>query len=366
MVPSYLSQYHIGQVMESFQSFEEIPKSKASQLKEKLTKLCKPMIRIFIFSICVTVTGWQTVLCIEKYVTSPQNVNIDVQEVSKLNLLDITFCVPNSFNQTVLQECGIKDYFNQWSSKLCPDPQQLSEKVWLPSQHFIKSAIGTSRSRPPFKIQMFPFKNLQRTRPNCFTLPIEDPIDQLSLKFASQVTVYAHQKGTFNQDKGIEIDDSIDLDLSYEIIQKQKTDLDTCIPDESYGKTECIWDELSRQSLTAFGCTTPFGPSQHICRDRQDAGGQMALKMYNEYFLFNQHSCKDSCKTTLVHYDILKRSPEINIGVRINFPKQVKVFTTDFTYSFLSLMAEIGGHVGLFLGFSVMDILTIWTYFFRE
>ena len=352
--------------MEIFEVDLEKPTNYASILKLGLKKLSKPICKVFLFSVCLTVAGWQTILCIKKYAASPQGVNIEVEDVSR-SMLDLSFCVPKSFNETILQECGINNYFNQWSSKLCQDTEKLYEKVWLPSKHFIKYASGTMRS--PYTFKWFNVADLKRIRPNCFTIPINDSFDRVSLRFESQATVYAHPKGNFNEDKGIEIGDklsNIDVELSYEVIQKQQTDTHQCVKDVSYIKEACIWDELNRKSMTAYGCTTPFGPTKHICRDRQNGGGKMALKLYNKYFMYNNHSCKDSCNRTLIHYDILKREDDGVKGIRINFPKQVKVYTSNFTYSFLSLMAEIGGHVGLFLGFSVMDVLTIWTHFFRE
>ena len=340
------------------------PVKKASKLlKQKLKKMMNPIFKIFFFSVCVTVTGWQTILCINKYVTSPQSVNVDVEDVSK-SILDLSICVSNIFNQTVLKECGIDSYFNQWSSNLCQDTEKLYEKVWLTSEHFIIHATATKRS--PFTFKMFKVADLKRTRDNCFTIPINDSFDRVSLQFASKVTVYAHPKGNLKDFNGIEIDDNIDAELSYEIIQKQQTDDHQCIKDVSYIKDECMWDELNRESMTAYGCTTPFGPTRHICPDRQNGGGKMALELYRKYFIYNNHTCKDSCNTTLIHFDILKREDDGIKGIRINFPKQVKVYIASFTYTFLSLMAEIGGHVGLFLGFSVLDVLSIWTHCFKE
>ena len=97
--------------MEIFEVDLEKPTNYTSILKLALKKLSKPIFKIFLFSVCLTVAGWQTILCIKKYAASPQGVNIEVEDVSR-SMLDLSFCVPKSFNETILQECGINNYFN--------------------------------------------------------------------------------------------------------------------------------------------------------------------------------------------------------------------------------------------------------------
>lgn len=46
----------------------------------------------------------------------------------------------------------------------------------------------------------------------------------------------------------------------------------------------------------------------------------------------------------------------IKIVTTVIFPELVNVMVSDYTYSVLSLVAEVGGYVGLFLGISVLQI----------
>ena len=51
---------------------------------------------------------------------------------------------------------------------------------------------------------------------------------------------------------------------------------------------------------------------------------------------------------------------------RINLPDQVQVFEAYYTYDGLSMVAEIGGYVGLFLGISINQVgLLFEKLFFR-
>lgn len=50
------------------------------------------------------------------------------------------------------------------------------------------------------------------------------------------------------------------------------------------------------------------------------------------------------------------------IKLRIKFDETVKVFHAKYEYSFETMMAEIGGYVGLFLGISVYQFTEVIDY----
>ena len=327
------------------------------------------LVKFIIRSACLTVTGWQIVLCIEKFASSPLSTNIDIQDVAKSNIPDITFCVDDYiYNQTLLQECGIEYYPLQWSSELCPDPGKLYDELYYPSDHFINGLVGNSWS--PYKFGTLNINNLTRSNIDCFTIPINEVFDSLDIAFSTNASIYLHQKGDFkrHEDKPIQFKEkqsNMEIDLDYEVIQKQNTE--NCIHDVSYIKEDCIWNELYEESMTAYGCITPYGPTnQSICEGTEKT--EKTKELYFEYFFNSNHTCKDPCKMTLIHYyNVQKHEKVFNSKIiKINFPKHVKVFTTFSTNTLISLIAEIGGYVGLFLGFSIMDILIFWTYLFQE
>ena len=222
------------------------------------------LVKFIIMAVCITVTGWQIVLCIEKFASSPLSTNIGIQDVAKGNLPDVTFCVGenNIYNQTLLQECEIEFYSQQWSSELCPDPGKLFDELY-PSEHFINFLVGHSWS--PYKLEFINVTNLRRSSIDCFTIPINEAFDSLNIEFKTNTsTICIHQKGNFKkyEDKPIQIDDkmpNIQIDLDYEVIQN--TENDECIHDVSYIKEDCIWNELYEESMTAYGCITPYGPT---------------------------------------------------------------------------------------------------------
>ena len=62
--------------------------------------------------------------------------------------------------------------------------------------------------------------------------------------------------------------------------------------------------------------------------------------------------------TTTKSYETKWKYPNYSY-VEIVFPKVIKVYERSYTYSGLSLIAEIGGYVGLFLGISVNQVTNV-------
>ena len=118
--------------------------------------------------------------------------------------------------------------------------------------------------------------------------------------------------------------------------------------------------------MKLIGCSTPFslGDPNTVCQDSNTS--TIALELYDQYLVQHNHSntCPHSCTKTLMHYNVKKENKEKEI--RINFPRQIKRFTSYYSYELLSMLAEIGGYIGLLLGVSLLDCLTIWTNFFKQ
>ena len=105
------------------------------------------------------------------------------------------------------------------------------------------------------------------------------------------------------------------------------------------------------------GCTTPFGPNKtNICRLSRDLGFQAKRIFQRIYSHHASDRCIDPCHTILPSIAITDRRNGSFRSAKIKIPHKVKEMTSTFSYSFLSLIAEVGGYVGLFLGVSVSDI----------
>ena len=114
-----------------------------------------------------------------------------------------------------------------------------------------------------------------------------------------------------------------------------------------------------------FNCTTPVTINKdHICRDREIANRAIRYHQHLEY----HHICKPPKKYLVLQ--AVKRKSEVDTlkpksaALKLYFKEEFKIFTVFNTYDLASMMAEIGGYVGIFLGFSAKDIVLLLRVFY--
>ena len=152
-----------------------------------------------------------------------------------------------------------------------------------------------------------------------------------------------------------------------------------CNNGKQYSKDLCVGKIIQRESLEKVGCTTPFGTDKSkICANVSNA--TKALKIYNEgmnMWKWNGSNlltteCLNPCSIFTFHIedkseDLTKNSlvdaSKFYITVNINFDELIRVTKDYHTYTALSLIAEIGGYVGLFLGVSVNQVMDLLDFF---
>ena len=114
--------------------------------------------------------------------------------------------------------------------------------------------------------------------------------------------------------------------------------------------------------MELVGCTLDYGLNKsNVCTDKDKS--KKAEENYRDTVLGTSKintGCLDPC-TKIISSLSIRSSQEtkVNAYLGIDFPSEVKVMTTYPAYEVLSLIAEIGGYVGLFLGVSVLDLKTI-------
>ena len=116
--------------------------------------------------------------------------------------------------------------------------------------------------------------------------------------------------------------------------------------------------------MERMGCTTPFGLDlDNICTDQN--------KSLEAQFLFWEilsnieevEECPYPCHflmTRLTNTEYKdKKSPD-NDRIWLEFDEYIKVTISNYSYTGLELLAELGGYVGLFLGLSVFDLRLVF------
>ena len=147
----------------------------------------------------------------------------------------------------------------------------------------------------------------------------------------------------------------------------------SCSLDENYSRDKCVNEEVETKSLQEFNCTTPFGPNKaQICQDPEV--GVKVNEIYIEKIEKHRHNCLSPCSflsimaTKTKEIDKTKTSSTSYAGANgqlsINFKENIKVNTSYFVYSGLTLIAEIGGYVGLFLGVSINQVTNLIEWIF--
>ena len=125
-----------------------------------------------------------------------------------------------------------------------------------------------------------------------------------------------------------------------------------------------------------MGCTTPYRPDKsNICTDPDL--GKRAFEIYKEVKdnqSFASRMCPRSCKyqiITLSRFEI-REDKQTLLGIpktksktlSLTFQKFIKISTSRRSYTFLELIAEVGGYVGLFLGISINQTFDLtWNAF---
>ena len=146
-----------------------------------------------------------------------------------------------------------------------------------------------------------------------------------------------------------------------------------CEDSEDYNFDFCTHKYIEHKSMEKFGCTTPFGPDKNnICTNIT-----VAKQVFQQYqTIWKAHSvCKVPCKTYYIrpmkmgeslntHGRYKKTTKWTKMSLHLN--EEVIVSEEVFLYDGLSLIAEIGGYVGLFLGVSVNQISNIVDVFFDK
>ena len=133
--------------------------------------------------------------------------------------------------------------------------------------------------------------------------------------------------------------------------------------------------------MEEVGCTTPYRPDKsNICTDPDL--GKRAFEIYKEVKdnqSFASRMCPRSCKyqiITLSRFEIredkgafsallpLSPIPTKSKTLSLTFQKFIKISTSRRSYTFLELIAEVGGYVGLFLGISINQTFDLtWNAF---
>ena len=140
--------------------------------------------------------------------------------------------------------------------------------------------------------------------------------------------------------------------------------------EHGYGKDQCTDQAFEDEALELYGCTTPFGlHKDKICDISESAlkVNHMFRKWYNHQ-IQAESGCKKPCSYVTLRASTVWEREKIyktQVQVVIYFKENIKVTKAYHVYSGLSLIAEIGGYVGLFLGVSINQVTNLFDVLFN-
>ena len=162
------------------------------------------------------------------------------------------------------------------------------------------------------------------------------------------------------------------IELDYQIDNVLKIGDENCHPDPSFNRDECVTKQLLdvksihfknvirietffslQNSIKLFGCIPPALGDYGLptCKN----GSEYSMREVDQLI-----NCPEACTkyTMRVQSEVLRGEGPAGPypKLTIKFKKQITVTYDQYSYIWLNLVAEVGGYVGLFLGFSVFQL----------
>ena len=195
-------------------------------------------------------------------------------------------------------------------------------------------------------------------------------IRKMTLKIKTKVKLFFHTPNMFHTTGKlttlyIDKPGDILIDLEHEVFEFTKFMNQECIKDKSYNDDMFTIEEFERNVMKEYGCTTPFGQlKDNICQDPT-----IGMKVFSLQKPFiDKHRGDFEIPCVLINSQAIIAKHQINpekpnrTKLNILFQDKIKVTRQFYVYSGLSMMADIGGYVGLFLGISINQIPALFDF----
>ena len=144
--------------------------------------------------------------------------------------------------------------------------------------------------------------------------------------------------------------------VSHEVItQLEKPGKCIAITKKYYDR--CIIEKMHELMINETGCTVPWVTDKNeICSNLNSS--KIAFQIYTENRRNQNNICPNSCNFTDINLSppIVENDQNSIARIVFYFKQDIKTSHEYLTYTELSMIAEIGGYVGLMLGISFVNI----------
>ena len=124
-----------------------------------------------------------------------------------------------------------------------------------------------------------------------------------------------------------------------------------------------MYEEMRQLMYDEVNCAVPWMPNKDkVCKAENDR--KTAFDIYQKNRRNQNDICPNSCLFTNMYFGPpvtgFNNAEDSEVGIAIfYFRRDIKTTTEYFLYSILSMVAEIGGYVGLLLGVSLFKLADI-------
>lgn len=316
---------------------------------------------------------YNALVSISKYLQFRKSNSVTIRRSHEVPFPTFLLCpYETGYNATYLESINItnwRDYeYGNWFGNSTLSPEIIFHKAAiLPSNYVEKFSIlyqnGSKKAMNISKVSNFYSPDGLGM---CEELLIEvDPnLRGISLLLNAQTVIYF-------EPIGVKIDDdwSIVLPVAGKIIyQNVNYEIYNYIPEKGscqiYSDTQtydmCNFGELERLFAEQIGCSVPYvNSSVPVCTRKEDIEKVNSLYLQTVYYGYEE-ICEDSCLQMYFTYgnpDYDDLDDKNLYEVELYLKSKVKVTNDEVPYTFLGMIADIGGTAGILIGFSVIDFV---------
>ena len=123
---------------------------------------------------------------------------------------------------------------------------------------------------------------------------------------------------------------------------------------------ECIYNQLTKRMLkeSETNCVVPWFPGNYtVCTQENDINTTFSI--YWNRITNQLNDCNTPCKSTVLNIagKNYRKDNSLNYGTGIFYFSATSTQSKEhYLYTFTSMVAEIGGYLGLLLGYSCLDL----------
>ncbi|XP_040580132.1 uncharacterized protein [Lepeophtheirus salmonis] len=371
------------------------PKKLPNEKKIWFLRMLKRFIYVFLLFGLTLILLLQSAQCLAKYLDHPTYMSSTIVDQTESEFPALTVC-PNikGYKPEVLAANGFAeeaDYNDavdgrkiRWTSNNSDvSPLQLYDTASytlneLVGQFYIRyfcKIAGIFGKEIPVRQdnpRMFT-EQRHRSYGKCYTIypgyqlkVKERAVYYMHLKFKEPILFYLHKTGQFLDLSGrmayhVNIGERIETQVNYQdarmLIKTKPNGLKTCSNDDY---DTCMYNAMARHMYGAVNCAVPFiRNNSRICETPYQTN--MTFWMFYNRVTNQMKDCLDPCSFLIINVGA-KNYKTINESygeLLLYYAPKVMLSQEHYLYQVLSLLAEIGGYVGLLLGVSFFHVTGI-------